>query len=337
MSWALLLLEWAIKSAVIIGIILGGFAYLTLFERRVLARMQTRIGPNRAGPWGLLQPVADGIKLIFNEELIPAQADKVLFLLAPVITVVPALIILAVIPLGPEVTLFGRSYYLGLASNVNVGVLYILAVASIAVYGIVIAGWASGNKYALMGGVRSTAQMVSYELALALALVGPIMLAGSMSIDAIIEGQRQLVWYFLVQPLGFVIFLIAMVAEINRSPFDMPEAEQELVAGYHAEYSGMKFALFFMAEYGKMIAVSFIAATIFLGGYLGPFLDRWPLLGPIYLFIKVVALLFLIVWLRATFPRFRYDQLMAFGWKVLLPLGLLNVVITGVFIVLVGG
>ena len=332
-----LLIEWTIKSVVIFGIILGGFAYLTLFERRVLARMQTRIGPNRAGPWGLLQPVADGIKLIFNEELIPAQADKVLFLLAPVITVVPALIILAVIPLGPEVTLFGRSYYLGLASNVNVGVLYILAVASIAVYGIVIAGWASGNKYALMGGVRSTAQMVSYELALALAFVGPIMLAGSMSVDAIIEGQRQLSWYILVQPLGFFIFLIAAVAEINRAPFDMPEAEQELVAGYHAEYSGMKFALFFMAEYGKMIAVSFIAATMFLGGYLGPFIDRWPLLGPIYLFIKVVALLFFIVWLRATFPRFRYDQLMAFGWKILLPLGLLNVVVTGVFIVLVGG
>jgi len=334
MSWALLL-EWAIKSAVIIVIILGGFAYLTLFERRVLARMQTRIGPNRAGPWGLLQPVADGIKLIFNEELIPAQADKVLFLLAPVITVVPALIILAVIPLGPEVTLFGRSYYLGLASNVNVGVLYILAVASIAVYGIVIAGWASGNKYALMGGVRSTAQMVSYELALALAFVGPIMLAGSMSVDAIIEGQRHL-WYVILQPLGFLIFLIAAVAEVNRAPFDMPEAEQELVAGYHAEYSGMKFALFFMAEYGKMIAVSFIAATMFLGGYLGPFIDRWPLLGPIYLFIKVVALLFFLVWLRATFPRFRYDQLMAFGWKVLLPLGLLNVIITGVIIVLVG-
>ena len=335
MSWALLL-EWVIKSAVIIMIILGGFAYLTLFERRVLARMQTRIGPNRAGPWGLLQPVADGIKLIFNEELIPAQADKVLFLLAPVITVVPALIILAVIPLGPEVTLFGRNYYLGLASNVNVGVLYILAVASIAVYGIVIAGWASGNKYALMGGVRSTAQMVSYELALALAFVGPIMLASSMSVDAIIEGQTHL-WYVILQPLGFLIFLIAAVAEINRAPFDMPEAEQELVAGYHAEYSGMKFALFFMAEYGKMIAVSFIAATMFLGGYLGPFLDRWPLLGPIYLFIKVVALLFVMVWLRATYPRFRYDQLMAFGWKILLPLGLLNVVVTGVFIVLVGG
>ncbi len=331
-----LLIEWSLKSVVIILVILGGFAYLTLFERRVLARMQTRIGPNRAGPWGLLQPVADGVKLIFNEELIPAQADKVLFLLAPVITVVPALILLAVIPFGPEVTLFGRSYYLGLASNVNVGVLYILAVSSIAVYGIVIAGWASGNKYALLGGVRSTAQMVSYELALALAFVGPIMLAGSMSVDAIIEGQRHL-WYVILQPLGFLIFLIAAVAEINRAPFDMPEAEQELVAGYHAEYSGMKFALFFMAEYGKMIAVSFIAATMFLGGYLGPFIDRWPLLGPIYLFIKVVALLFFIVWLRATFPRFRYDQLMAFGWKILLPLGLLNVVVTGVIIVLVGG
>ena len=335
MSWALLL-EWALKSVVIIMIILGGFAYLTLFERRVLARIQTRIGPNRAGPWGLLQPVADGIKLIFNEELIPEQADRVLFILAPVITVVPALIILAVIPLGPEATFFGRNYYLGLASNVNIGVLYILAVASIGVYGIVIAGWASGNKYALMGGVRSTAQMVSYELALALAFVGPIMLASSMSVDAIIEGQTHL-WYIILQPLGFLIFLIAAVAEINRAPFDMPEAEQELVAGYHAEYSGMKFALFFMAEYGKMIAVSFIAATMFLGGYLGPFLDRWPLLGPVYLFIKVVALLFFLVWLRATFPRFRYDQLMAFGWKILLPLGLLNVVITGVIIVLVGG
>ena len=331
-----LLIEWSLKSVVIIIIILGGFAYLTLFERRVLARIQTRIGPNRAGPFGLLQPIADAIKLIFNEELIPAQADKVLFLVAPVITVVPALIILAVIPLGPEITIFGRSYSMGLASSVNVGVLYILAVASIAVYGIVIAGWASGNKYALMGGVRSTAQMVSYELALALALVGPILLAGSMSIDAIIDGQRQL-WYVILQPLGFLIFVIAAVAEVNRSPFDMPEAEQELVAGYHAEYSGMKFALFFMAEYGKMIAVSFIAATMFLGGYLGPWVDRWPILGPAYLVIKVIALLFLMVWLRATYPRFRYDQLMAFGWKILLPLGLLNVVVTAVFIVLAGG
>lgn len=331
-----LLIEWAIKSVVIILIILGGFAYLTLLERRTLARIQVRIGPNRAGPWGLLQPVADGIKLIFKEELIPHDADKLLFILAPVITVTPALIILAVIPLGPEAMLFGRSIRLDLASNVNVGVLYILAVASIAVYGIVIAGWSSGNKYALLGGIRSSAQMISYELALGLAIVGPIMLSQSMSIDQIIAGQREL-WYAVLQPLGFLIFLTASVAEVNRAPFDMPEAEQELTAGYHVEYSGMKFALFFMAEYGKMIAVSFITATLFLGGYLGPLVDRFWWLGTVYLIIKVLFVLFIMIWLRATLPRFRYDRLMEFGWKILLPLALLNVLVSGAVFVLVGG
>lgn len=331
-----LLLEWSIKSVVIFAIIVVGFAYMTLFERRVQARIQVRIGPNRAGPWGLLQPVADGIKLIFKEELIPAKADRVLFLLAPVITVVPALIILAVIPLGPNLTLFGKEFSLGLASNVNVGVLYILAVASIAIYGIVIAGWASANKYALMGGIRSSAQMVSYELALGLSVIGPILLANSMSIDAIIAGQRGL-WYIVLQPIGFLIFLLASIAEVNRSPFDMPEAEQELTAGYHVEYSGMKFALFFMAEYGKMIAVSLIGATLFLGGYLGPFITTLPWLGPIYLFIKTIIFLFLMVWLRATLPRFRYDRLMAFGWKILLPVALLNVLVTAVLVVVLGG
>jgi NADH-quinone oxidoreductase subunit H len=330
------LLEWGLESIVIIAIIVGGFAYLTLFERRVLARFQVRIGPNRAGPWGLLQPVADGVKLIFKEELIPAQAEKLLFILAPVITVLPALIILAVIPLGPQVRIGGQTISLGLAPNVNVGVLYILAVASIAVYGIVIAGWSSSNKYALMGGLRSSAQMVSYELALGLSVIGPIILAGSMSIDQIVAGQRGL-WYVFLQPLGFLIFFIATVAEVNRSPFDMPEAEQELTAGYHVEYSGMKFALFFMAEYGKMIAVSFIGVTLFLGSYLGPFVDRFWWLGPIYLVIKVVAMLFLLVWIRATLPRFRYDRLMAFGWKILLPLSLLNVLVTAVLVVWLGG
>jgi len=331
-----LLLEWAIESIIIILIILGGFAYLTLLERRTLARIQVRIGPNRAGPWGLLQPVADGIKLIFKEELIPERADRLLFILAPVIAVVPALILLAVIPWGPTVTLFGREITMGLASNVNVGVLYIMAVASIAVYGLVIAGWSSGNKYALMGGIRSTAQMISYELALGLAFIGPIMLAQSMSIDAIIEGQRG-VWYIVLQPIGFLLFLLTSVAEVNRAPFDMPEAEQELTAGYHVEYSGMKFALFFMAEYGKMIAVSFVAATLFLGGYLGPFVDRFWWLGPIYLLVKVLVLLFVMIWLRATLPRFRYDRLMAFGWKIMLPLALVNVMVTGAAMVLVGG
>ncbi len=331
-----LLLEWAIESIIILLIILGGFAYLTLLERRTLARIQVRIGPNRAGPWGLLQPVADGIKLIFKEELIPERADRLLFILAPVIAVVPALILLAVIPWGPTVTLFGREITMGLASNVNVGVLYIMAVASIAVYGLVIAGWSSGNKYALMGGIRSTAQMISYELALGLAFIGPIMLAQSMSIDAIIEGQRG-VWYIVLQPIGFLLFLLTSVAEVNRAPFDMPEAEQELTAGYHVEYSGMKFALFFMAEYGKMIAVSFVAATLFLGGYLGPFVDRFWWLGPIYLLVKVLVLLFVMIWLRATLPRFRYDRLMAFGWKIMLPLALVNVMVTGAAMVLVGG
>ncbi len=325
-------LEWSIKSLVLITIILGGFAYLTLFERRAIARLQVRIGPNRAGPQGLLQPIADGIKLLFKEELIPDRADKVLFVLAPIITAVPVLLLLAVIPLGPDIELFGQQISLSLASEIDVGVLFILAVASIAVYGIVIAGWSSYNKYSLLGAVRASAQMVSYELALGLAIVGPILLAGSMSVADIVADQQSL-WYAILQPIGFLIFVIAAVAEVNRAPFDMPEAEQELTAGYHTEYSGMKFALFFMAEYGKMIAVSFIAATLFLGGYWGPFVDRIGLLGPVYLFAKVIALLFFMVWIRATLPRLRYDRLMAFGWKILLPVALLNVVITGGLIV----
>jgi NADH-quinone oxidoreductase subunit H len=331
-----LLIEWVVESIIIIVLIIGGFAYLTLFERRTLARVQIRIGPNRAGPAGILQPIADAIKLIFKEELIPYKADKFVFLLAPVITVIPALILLAVVPFGPEISLFGRSITLGLAGDVNVGVLYIMAIASVAVYGIALAGWSSNNKYALMGGIRSAAQMVSYELVLGLAFIGPILLADSMSMNDIVNAQNP-VWFVLLQPVGFLLFLIGSIAEVNRAPFDMPEAEQELTAGYHAEYSGMKFALFFMAEYGKMIVVSFIAASLFLGGYLGPFLDTLPWLGPIYLFIKVVILLFVMVWLRATLPRIRYDRLMAFGWKILLPVALLNVVVTAVLIVLLGG
>lgn len=331
------LLEWLIESVIIFFALVGGFAYLTLFERRLLARFQVRIGPNRAGPFGILQPVADGIKLIFKEELIPAKADKVLFILAPVITVIPMLIILAVVPFGPDVELFGRTITLGLAAGVDIGVLYFMAVASIAVYGITIAGWASNNKYALMGGLRSTAQMISYELALALAFVGPILMADSMSVKDIVLAQSGYRWFIVPQFVGFIVFYLAMLAEINRPPFDMPEAEQELTAGYHAEYSGMKFALFFMAEYGKMIAVCVIAATLFLGGYWGPGVDAIPWLGPLYLVGKVVFLLFTMIWIRATYPRFRYDQLMAFGWKVLLPVALLNVVATAVYVVVTGG
>ncbi|RME88746.1 MAG: NADH-quinone oxidoreductase subunit NuoH [Anaerolineae bacterium] len=327
-----LILEWVIKSAILIFVLLTGFAYLTLFERRALARIQVRIGPNRAGPFGLLQPVADGLKLIFKEELTPAEADKVLFTLAPVVTVVPALILAAVIPWGRDVTLFGRQVSLSVA-DLNVGVLYIMAVSSIAVYGIVLAGWSSNNKYALLGGLRSSAQMISYELALGLAFVPAILLADSMRMVDIVEAQHPW-WFVVIQPVGTAIFLIATLAEVNRAPFDMPEAEQELTAGYHTEYSGMKFALFFMAEYAKMIVISSIAATLFFGGYLGPGVDRYPWLGPLYLFIKIVILLFGMIWLRATFPRIRYDRLMAFGWKVLLPLALAVTFITALGIVL---
>ena len=321
-------LEWAIKSVAMLLILLTGFAYLTLMERRVLGRIQSRIGPNRAGPKGILQPVADGIKLIFKEELIPAEADKFIFILAPVVTVIPALIILAVVPFGGTVQVFGRQVALGVSGNVNIGVLYITAVTSIAIYGIVLAGWASNNKYALMGGIRSSAQMISYELALGLAFVGPILMAGSMSLQEIINTQARVGWFAIYQPIGFLILLIATLAEVNRAPFDMPEAEQELTAGYHTEYSGMKFALFFMAEYVKMIAVSAISVTLFLGGYLGPGVEQFPWLGPLYFFIKVVALLFVMIWVRATLPRFRYDRLMAFGWKILLPVALGNIFLT---------
>jgi NADH-quinone oxidoreductase subunit H len=329
-----LLIEWTVKGAFLIFVLLTGFAYTTLYERRLLALIQVRVGPNRAGPFGFFQPVADGLKLIFKEELIPASAYKAIFILAPILTVVPALVILAVVPWGTIVELFGRQIPLGI-TDINVGVLYILSVASISVYGIVLAGWSSNNKYAMMGGLRSSAQMISYELALGLAFVVPMLLAGSMSLNDIVEAQRG-VWFIVYQPIAAIVFYIAMLAEVNRAPFDMPEAEQELTAGYHTEYSGMKFALFFMGEYIKMIAVSAIFATLFLGGYRGPFVDAYPLLGPLYLFLKVFLSLGVMIWVRATLPRLRYDRLMAFGWKILLPLSILNVFVTAVIIVLFG-
>ena len=332
-----LIVEWIIKAVLMLLILLIGFAYTTYLERKVLARMQVRYGPNRAGPKGLLQPVADGVKLIFKEELIPAKADKLLFILAPVITVLPALTILAVVPFGGTVNLFGREITLSIAGDLNVGILYLTAVTSITVYGMVLAGWSSNNKYAMMGGIRSSAQVISYELALGIAVIGPIVIASSMSVNEIVNAQGRMGWFFIYQPIGFIIFLIATLAEINRVPFDMPEAEQELVAGYHTEYSGMKFALFMMTEYIKMIVVAVLAATFFLGGYLGPFVDQIPWLGPVYLFIKVFILVFGIIWVRATWPRFRYDRLMAFGWKIMLPLAVLNVLLTGALIILFPG
>jgi NADH-quinone oxidoreductase subunit H len=330
-------IEWIVKSIFLIVALLVGFAYLTYTERKFLGRFQNRYGPNRAGPFGLLQPVADGLKLIFKEEVIPAQADKLIFLLAPVITAVPAWITLGVLPFGGTVQIFGREVSLSIAGDINVGILYITSVTSISVYGIMLAGWSSNNKYATMGGIRSSAQMISYELALGLAFIGPILMADSMSLNQIVVAQGRVGWFAFYQPIGFVVFFVTALAEINRPPFDMPEAEQELAAGYHVEYSGMKFALFMLTEYTKMIVISGIAATLFLGGYRGLFVDQLPWLGPIYLFLKMAILLFVIIWVRATLPRLRYDKLMALGWKVLLPVALFNVFLNAVIVILFPG
>ncbi|MCB0102049.1 MAG: NADH-quinone oxidoreductase subunit NuoH [Anaerolineales bacterium] len=331
MDWTMWV-EWIVKGFVLCLILLTGFAYLTWYERRALARIQVRVGPNRAGYQGLLQPIADAVKLIFKEELTPGHVYKVVFILAPVLTVVPSLVLAAVVPLGTSFNLFGREITLYVA-DVNVGILYLTSIASIAVYGIVLAGWSSNNKYAMLGGIRSSAQMISYELTLGLSFVTAIILGNSMNMIDIVNEQRGL-WFVVIQPVGALIFWIATLAEVNRAPFDMPEAEQELTAGYHAEYSGMKFALFFMAEYQKMIVISMILATLFFGGYLGPFVDQVPLLGPVYLFAKVIILLFGMIWVRATWPRIRYDRLMSFGWKILLPLSLAIAFITATGILL---
>ena len=339
MDWTIWL-EWAIKSLVLIFTLLIGFGYLTYYERRFLARIQSRLGPNRAGPQGLMQWMADAVKLIFKEELIPAKAYKLVFILAPIITMVPSIVIAAVIPWGPNVNLFGRDISQSIA-NINVGVLFLMSIASIAVYGIVLAGWSSNNKYAMMGGLRSSAQMISYELTLGLSMVVAILLGNSMSLVEIVEAQKD-GWFILIQPVGVIIFWIATVAEVTRHPFDMPEAEQEIVAGYHTEYSGMKFALFFMAEYQKMIVVSAILATLFLGGYREfAFMqntwfsvDQNPWLGPFYMLAKIFVLLGIMIWVRASWPRIKYDRLMSFGWKVLLPLSLAVVFITAIGIIL---
>ncbi|MCS6965023.1 NADH-quinone oxidoreductase subunit NuoH [Thermoflexus sp.] len=326
------LVEAAIKSLILVLLLLTGFAYLTLAERKLIADFQARIGPNRAGPYGLLQPLADAVKLFFKEDFIPEYADRVLFVLAPLITLIPTLLIFAVIPFGPELTLFGYRTRLQL-TDVHVGVLYIVAVTSISVYGITLAGWASNNKYALLGGIRASAQMISYELAMGLAIVSVVLTTGTLQVSGIVEAQRN-GWLIFLQPVAAVIFFITGLAEIKRAPFDLVEAEQELTAGYLTEYSSMKFALFFMSEYVKMIGFGALMTTFFLGGYLGPFVDLYPGLGVVYFTLKVGFLIFVLIWLRATLPRIRYDQLMSLGWKVLLPLSLANVMGTAVVVAL---
>ncbi len=320
--------------------LLTTFAYIQLVERWTIARIQVRIGPNRTGPRGLLQPVADAIKAIFKEELIPTNADKLVFVVAPMISVACALLAFAVIPVAPPLNLFGIEIPMQLA-DVNVAILYILAVGSVSVYGTVLAGWSSNNKYSLLGSLRAAAQLISYEVTLGVSLVGVIMLTSTLNLNTIIGFQAANGWLFLPQILGFVLYVIAAIAETNRLPFDLPEAETELVAGYYTEYSSIKFAFFFMAEYINIITVCGLATTLFLGGYLSPLhgvpmLSGIPFLGwdGIWWFaIKVFVLIFFFMWIRGTFPRLRYDQLMNFTWKVMLPLALVNILITAALII----
>jgi NADH-quinone oxidoreductase subunit H len=330
-----------VKSVIVCFGLATGFAYMTLLERKLIARIQVRYGPNRVGPLGLLQPLADGVKLIFKEDITPSGADKIVFTLAPMLSVIAALIAFAVIPIGPDFVIPGVNYTVQLhVADLDVGLLYLLAISSLGVYGIVLAGWASNSKYAMLGGLRSSAQMISYELGLGLSLVGTIMIVGSLRLIDIVAYQSFCwplfssgcaPWLIFLQPLGFILYAISGIAETNRAPFDLPEAEQELVAGYHTEYSSMKFAMFFMAEYINMITVSAVGTTVFLGGYYGPF---GILPGPWWFFLKVFLLLCAFVWIRATLPRLRYDRLMKLGWTALLPLGLLNVFVTAVVLVL---
>ena len=326
-----ILLEAVVKGAIVIGALLTGFAYSTWFERKVIARMQVRLGPNKAGPAGLLLPAADGLKLFFKENITPRAVDKGIFFLAPLISMTVAVLAFAVIPVGDPTEVPWREGLLQLGiADFDVALLYLLGVTSFAVYGIALAGWASNNKFALIGGLRAGAQMISYELAMGLSILGVVMIVGSLSLHEIVVWQKAHVWLVLLQPLGFVIYVITAIAETNRAPFDMPEAEQELIAGYHTEYTGMRFALFFQAEYIAMLTVCALAAALFLGGYSLPGVEL-PWFGDLAVFLgKVIAGMFVFVWIRATMPRLRYDQLMDFGWKVLLPLSIINVVATAV-------
>ena len=319
--------EILIKSVVLILVLMGAAAYMTWAERILMARMQLRLGPNRTGPLGLLQPIADGIKLFMKEGFQPAGREKFTYWFAPMCSLFVALLAFMFIPIGGTVEIFGRSVTLQIADP-STGIAFLLAISSLAVYGVVLAGWGSNNRYALIGGLRGTAQMISYEIPMGLALLAVVLSAGTLRFSEIVELQRTH-WFVWTHPISFLIYLITAFAETNRAPFDLPEAEQELTAGYHTEYGGMKFAMFFLGEYINILLVSSITVTLFFGGWLGP--GDWPV---VWFLLKVSFFVFFFMWVRATMPRFRYDQLMSFGWKILLPLATINVIVTA-FITLV--
>ena len=341
-SLQFLILESVIKIVVILFVVLTAIAYLTWLERKVIAHIQSRWGPYLVGPSGLLQPLADGLKFMFKEDIVPLEADRVVYWLAPFLAFVMAFLSIAVIPFGGSFTLAGHQISLEI-TDLNVGLLFVFAVTSLGVYSVALAGWSSNSKYPLLGGLRSSAQMISYEISLSLGVIGILMIAGTLDLREIVNQQAGLWshagifsylphWNLFLQPVGFLIYFTAAIAETNRVPFDLPEGETELVAGFHTEYSSFKFAIFFMSEYANMITVSAIATLLFFGGWLGPvFGPSWlRVLLPVFWFLlKVFCFLFFYIWVRGTLPRFRYDQLMAFGWKVLLPLGLLNILATG--------
>jgi NADH-quinone oxidoreductase subunit H len=332
MEYAVPVVALIVKVLIVLGAVLTFVAYLTLIERKVLGWIQVRLGPNRVGPWGLLQPLADGAKLLLKEEITVAKANKVVYVIAPLIVVVCALIPFGVIPfakglgldgiLGPFAQQFDLNH--GVISDVNIGILFIFGVSSLGVYGVILGGWASNNKYSLLGAIRAGAQMISYELGLSLAVLGVLLLAGTLSLWEIVESQNSVLqWYVFRQPLGFILFLIAGSAEIARTPFDLMECENELVAGYQTEYSSMKFGLFYLGEYAHLLFLSCLITTLYFGGWQG------PILPPIVWFLaKVFFFVFVFVWIRGTYPRLRYDRVMSFGWKVLLPVGLFNVMAT---------
>jgi NADH-quinone oxidoreductase subunit H len=332
-----------IKGIVVLGVLLLTVAYLTYAERKFLGYMQVRLGPNRVGPKGWLQPIADGLKLFTKEDLVPGQAERFVFMLAPILLFAPAILVWSVIPFGEAFTIGGVEIQPFLA-DINIGVLFVLAVSTIGVYGIILAGWSSNNKFSLMGGLRSAAQMISYEVPMGFAVASVILMAGTLSLVGIVDAQLDYgLWFIFPGILGFGIFFVCGVAETNRNPFDLPEAEAELVAGFHTEYSGMKFAFFYLAEYANMLVVSSLAVILFFGGWLRPFpnvefLAFLDLVPPFLWYAgKVLAFIFVFIWFRGTFPRYRFDQLMQIGWKWLLPLSLANVMLVALGVLLLKG